>query len=73
MKSIYKKKKWVVNRQRAVLADIYDLTQDAPAIVIPATMDKNLDSSAQQLEELLVELATTLEQSMHLWDENFDQ
>ena len=73
MKSIYIKKKATVARQREVLSEIYDLTQEAPLMVMQATMDKNLDATAQQLDEMLVDLTTTLEQTRHLWDDNHDR
>ena len=73
MNSIYIKKKATVAKQRKVLSEIYDLTQEAPPIVIPPTMDKNLDGIAQEIENLLVSLAEKLDDERSLWDENFDR
>lgn len=71
MKSTYQKKKTVVDRQCEVLSEIYDLTQEAPPMIMQPTMDKNLDRISQKLEELLVDLATTLEESQDLWQEDY--
>ena len=73
MTSTYTKKQSVVDRQCEVLSKIYDLTQEAPPMIMQPTMDKNLDVIAQDIEELLFFLAETLDDKRSLWDEDFNR
>ena len=71
--SIYERKRAIVNRQRETLAQMFELTQDAPATQSDKTMDKGLDNMACRLESLLSEIESTLEDSRYLWDDNHDR
>ena len=71
--SIYKRNRAIVNVQRETLAQMFELTQIAPATHSDKTMDKGLDNMARRLESLLSEIESTLEDSRYLWDDNYDR